>query len=157
VTTPYGYRPVSPYSTPGAPARYVPEPATGTRRVIVTGSRDWADAAVVRTALTRAWRDGGQPLVVVHGACPTGADAIADAWAVEHEHCGITVERWPANWRTFGRAAGPARNTAMVAKGADLVLAFPLGRSAGTRGCIAAARRAGLHVIVHESDLQESA
>lgn len=120
--------------------------ATGTTRVIVCGSREWTDEATVRTALTRAWRDAGQPLVVVHGACPTGADRIASEWAQEHEAAGIVEERHPADWRDLGRAAGPTRNAAMVRAGAGLCLSFPIGLSPGTRGCTRLARAAGIPV-----------
>lgn len=124
--------------------------ATGHTRVIVTGSRGWADEAAVRTALTRAWREAGQPLVVVHGACPTGADRIASEWAREHEHAGIVEERHPADWRSLGRSAGPTRNAAMVRAGAAFVLAFPSGASVGTRGAMRLAARAG--IPVHDFD-----
>lgn len=124
--------------------------ATGHTRVIVCGSRAWTDEAAVRTALTRAWREAGQPLVVVHGACPTGADRIASEWAREHQHAGIVEERHPADWKGLGRMAGPLRNRAMCAAGADLALAFPLGHSAGTRGCMRLAAQHG--IPVHDFD-----
>jgi len=50
-------------------------------------------------------------------------------------------------------AAGPRRNKKMVDMlnpDKDVVLAFPYGKSAGTRGCIRLAEKAGLHVIVYE-------
>lgn len=132
-----------------------PRPEHGQPRVLVTGSRHWTDAATVRAALTTAWRRHGRPITVVHGACPTGADHIADTWATEHHLAGITVERWPADWNRHGRAAGPLRNRAMLDStrhrdGAPIteVHAFPLGNSPGTRGTMAAARARGL--VVHD-------
>lgn len=124
--------------------------ATGHTRVLVTGSRAWTDEAAVRTALTRAWREAGQPLVVVHGACPTGADRIASEWAREHEPAGIVEEPWPAKWRLYGRRAGPQRNADMAAAGADLCLAFPSGQSSGTRHAMRCARDAG--IPIHDFD-----
>lgn len=120
-------------------------------RVLVTGSRAWTDAAVVRTALTEAWRAAGQPLVVVHGGCPTGADAIAAAWVAEHEFAGMAAEVHRADWARHGRAAGPIRNAAMVAAGADVCLAFPAGPSRGTRGCVELAKQAGITVVTTEA------
>jgi hypothetical protein len=90
-------------------------------RILVTGSRDWNDEAPVRAALTDATAGRPGPHVVVHGACPTGGDAIADRIAAE---LGLTVERHPARWRHYGRSAGYRRNAAMVAAGADVCLAF---------------------------------
>lgn len=138
---------------PVLPVNPIPGPSpTGRTRVLVTGSRAWVDEAAVRTALTRAWRDAGQPLTVVHGGCPAGADAIAAAWVREHELCGITQEVHAADWRRVGRWAGPARNAAMVAAGADLTLAFPLGESRGTRHTMQLARDAGIPVHEHHPE-----
>jgi hypothetical protein len=90
-------------------------------RILVTGSRDWDDEAAVRAALTGLVAGRPGPHVVVHGACPTGGDAIADRVAAE---LGLTVERHPARWRRYGRTAGYRRNAEMVALGADVCLAF---------------------------------
>jgi hypothetical protein len=90
-------------------------------RILVTGSRDWDDEAGVRAALTDLVAGQTGPHVVVHGACPTGGDAIADRIAAE---LGLTVERHPARWGRYGRSAGYRRNAAMVAAGADVCLAF---------------------------------
>src|SRR5689334_16381982 len=63
------------------------------RRVLITGSRTWTDTAILRTALAQAWRDGAR--VLVSGACPTGADAQAEAcWRA----WGGRIERHPAHW-----------------------------------------------------------
>jgi hypothetical protein len=70
-------------------------------RILVTGSRDWDDEAPVRAALTDLVAGQTGPHVVVHGACPTGGDAIADRIAAE---LGLTVERHPA----LPAVAGPA-------------------------------------------------
>jgi hypothetical protein len=95
-------------------------------RVIVTGSRDWTDAAPIYTSLNNLLTPDGW-LIVVHGAAHNGGDAIADAWCREHIRLGHTVgvERHPANWRLHGRRrAGIIRNVEMVQAGADLCLAF---------------------------------
>lgn len=110
-------------------------------RIIVTGSRNYAWGLVWAT-LNQALADLG-PFTLVVGDCPTGADDHARAWA---EKTGTTCEVYTANWAQHGKAAGPIRNRAMVLAGADLVLAFPLGTSRGTRDCMAAARNAGIPV-----------
>ncbi len=93
-------------------------------RVLITGSRGWTDHDTVRDALTVAlW--GNYPAVIVHGACPTGADAIASWWVRQiGRNLAVAQEPHPADWNTHGRAAGPIRNNEMVGAGADLVLAF---------------------------------
>ena len=45
-------------------------------RVLVTGSRTWTDEQVIADALREHWHDGNALLVT--GACPSGADAIAE-------------------------------------------------------------------------------
>lgn len=73
------------------PARHG-DPLTPAPRVRVVGSAGWTDPATVRVALTRAWREAGRPIVVVHDGGPFGVDAVARAWVVEHAVCGVTAE-----------------------------------------------------------------
>lgn len=117
-------------------------------RLLITGSRDWNDRAVMRSALQAAWHElkgrGFDEIVLVQGAA-RGADSLAaHLWA----QVGLTVEAHPADWSTHGKAAGPIRNQHMVNLGADLCLAFPIGKSVGTRHCMAAAEKANIPVRV---------
>jgi hypothetical protein len=91
-----------------------------TYRVLVTGSRDWADYAAVMAVLDAVAAEHPE-LVVVHGHCPTGADRYADVWA---QMAGLRPERHPADWARHGKAAGFRRNAEMVGLGADVCLAF---------------------------------
>jgi hypothetical protein len=79
---------------------------------------------------------------VVHGGA-RGADALVDEIA---RNWGWTPEVHPADWDLYGRSAGHRRNAEMVALGADVCLAFPLGVSSGTRGCMRLAASAGIFV-----------
>ena len=126
-------------------------------RFIVTGWRHWSDTPAVWRSLAYTWRElSGEDLrqlVVVHGACPTGADAAAEQWAQAMKASGlpVSVERFHADWHRFGKAAGPMRNTTMVADGADVCLAFPGparpdGQRSGTQDCMAKAEAAGIPV-----------
>jgi len=90
---------------------------TRPRRVLVTGSRRWTDTATIRDVLSSVWGDGSA--VLVSGACPTGADRIAETiWT----GWGGRVERHPADWARHGRAAGFRRNAQMIHAGATLCL-----------------------------------
>src|SRR6266511_4918599 len=129
-------------SVGGAPA---PTATSGPFRVLVTGSRTWTRAAAVVAALHGLHAEHGAALVVVHGACPRGADAIAEAWCRRR---GVPVERYPADWPT-GRGAGLARNAAMVATRPDLCLAFIHHRSPGATHCAQLAEAAGIPTIRH--------
>jgi hypothetical protein len=113
-------------------------------RILITGSRNWTDGDVIRGALLRAIRSTNsrdQDVTVVHGGA-RGADTIAADIA---RRLGCQLERHPAQWQD-GPAAGPRRNRHMVALGADVCLAFPLGESPGTRGCVELAHAAGIPV-----------
>lgn len=112
-------------------------------RVLVCGGRKYNNIDAVWEALnalvpTRAESE----LVIIHGDC-TGADSIADKWANAH---GVPVVKFPADWRKYGRRAGPIRNQWMIVEGKpDLVLAFPGGP--GTANMVFEAKVAGVEVM----------
>lgn len=120
-------------------------------RVLVTGSRDWPDQELVWRVLDELLDKHGS-IVVVHGACPTGADEQADDWAGTRELDGYPVkaEPHPADWKgPRKRGAGFARNAEMVKLGADLCLAFILDGSNGSTHCSELAEKAGIETIFH--------
>lgn len=99
------------------------QPVMRNYRVLVTGSRDWTDREVLMARLDEsldAALRAGMPMVLVHGACPKGADNLADQWARLRD---VTTEPHPADW-SKGHGAGYARNKEMVDLGADICLAF---------------------------------
>jgi hypothetical protein len=112
-------------------------------RILVTGSRDWDDPLEVRLALIRASVLHLPGIVVIHGACPTGADAMTAEWAADY---GVRTEEHPADWGRLGKGAGPRRNAEMVALGADTCLAFIRGASRGATHCADTAQQAGIPV-----------
>lgn len=112
-------------------------------RVLVTGSRSWTNQEQIHEILSEL-----RPAVVIHGGCPTGADAMASQWCQQN---GVTEDVFPADW-SRGRRAGYIRNQQMVDEKPDLVLAFLYGESRGTLMTMELARRAGLPVrVVGES------
>ncbi|MDQ7906869.1 bifunctional DNA primase/polymerase [Phytohabitans sp. ZYX-F-186] len=117
-------------------------------RVLVTGSRTWPRPGDITTALDELHEQHGGRLIIVHGACPRGADAIADAWCRRRR---VNVERWPADW-SIGNHAGHVRNAAMVATAPALCLAFIHDRSPGATGCAMLAKEAKIPTIRHRRD-----
>jgi hypothetical protein len=111
-------------------------------RVLVTGSRTWPDDEKIETELRRELAVHPD-LVVVHGACPRGADDIANRWALCVQ---AAVEAYPADWKRDGRSAGYLRNVRMVASRPDGVLAFIHRNSRGATHCADYAEREGLPV-----------
>lgn len=109
------------------------------RRVLITGSRTWLDVTAIRAALRSEWGDG--TAVLVTGAARMGADYLAELfWS----RWGGQVERHPADWDRYGRAAGFRRNAAMVALGADVCLAFIRDGSRGATHTAELAQAAGI-------------
>lgn len=120
-------------------------------RIIVTGSRDWADFETIhrklRFAILTALAGAADEVTIVQGGA-TGADEIARVYAAKLR---LKCETFEANWDRHGKAAGPIRNGEMLASGIDLVLAFPIGTrstSPGTWDCIEKAARVGIPITI---------
>lgn len=102
-------------------------------KLIIAGSRNYSpspedidrqfdDFLLVKSDITE---------VVSGGAA--GADDAGEAWAAVN---GLPVKRFPANWKKYGRAAGPIRNAEM-ADYADAALVFWRNQSSGSANMIA--------------------
>ena len=120
-----------------------------TYRMLVTGGRDWRDKPTIRHAIFSTWEKAGRPkdTVLVHGDCPTGADAYA---AICGDAFGFTVEPHPADWKHKHASAGPQRNQEMVDLDADVCLAFLLDGSKGTADCIKKADKAKIPLQIYK-------
>ena len=116
-------------------------------RLLVTGSRTWHDIRAIELALAAVLARHPEGVLLVHGACPRGADAIAAAYAARTP--GYQVEAHPADWRRYGRAAGYRRNAEMIAQGADGCAAFIRGGSPGSTSAVRLARAAGIPAWLH--------
>ncbi|SAL02898.1 hypothetical protein AWB80_08465 [Caballeronia pedi] len=110
-------------------------------RLLVCGGRDFTDTLAVFGALDRAHAKR-EITLVIHGACPTGADNLAEKWAKSRE---IPYLGHPAPWKLYDKAAGPMRNRAMLEEWKpEGVVAFPGG--SGTADMVRRARDAGVTV-----------
>ena len=110
-------------------------------RVLVCGGRDFNDRQLLAQTLADLHLTK-RIEVIIHG-CAMGADTIAGWWA---RFAGVEELRFPADWRTHKKAAGPIRNTEMLREGRpDLVVAFHGGR--GTADMVKKARASGVRVI----------
>lgn len=116
-------------------------------RVLVCGSRDWNDRSAIERELDRLHRPENAPLVVIQGGA-TGADSMAGVWAMRR---GVEHECYPANWKKYGKGAGPIRNQQMLDEAKpDLVLAFTndISESRGTRDMVTRSRKAGVKTLI---------
>jgi hypothetical protein len=115
-------------------------------RILVTGSRDWDAPSIIEHTLSKYSEPDA---VLVSGACPTGADNIAEGlWEYWH----LPVERHPAKWTEFGKKAGFLRNKEMVELGADICLAFIRNESKGATHTVNLARKAGIPTYEYHID-----
>lgn len=108
--------------------------------VMVTGSRKWPwkNQYQIEQALIEA-----NPGHLIVGDAK-GADFYAREWA---ERTGTRYTVFSANWKRYGRGAGPIRNQDMIDWNPELVLAFPIAESTGTVDAIVRAKKKGIEVI----------
>lgn len=112
----------------------------GYARLVVAGGRDFP-VGLVKDALshiermTARLREQSTDFSEVCGM-QTGGDAVGRLWA---DLAGINVVRFPADWDTYGKSAGPVRNAWMAWYGTHL-LALWDGASRGTANMIAVAK-----------------
>ena len=111
-------------------------------KLAVVGSRNFDDYAWMEQCIFSFVRAEDLEAVVSGGA--RGADALAERFAASH---GVPLVVVPADWKKFGRSAGPVRNSEIV-RPADGGVAFWDGCSPGTRDTLARARLAGRRVMI---------
>lgn len=110
------------------------------KRVVVAGSREFNDYDTAKKYINFCICNIKKQytLVFVSGGCK-GADMLGERYAMEN---GYKIERYPADWVRFGKAAGPMRNRTMAEK-ADYVICFWNGKSRGTKSMISYAKELG--------------
>ncbi|SRR6266568_2890131 len=127
--------------------QYLPRLSHGSRirgtspvKILVCGDRDWTDRGLIFTILD-CLRDGSHVTLIEGHA--RGADQAGHDWAVMR---GIDLCCCPADWRRYGRAAGPIRNRQMADLAPDLVVAFHdhIETSLGTGDMLREAARRGV-------------
>jgi hypothetical protein len=113
-------------------------------RIIICGSRNWTDKALIHAEVDRLLARYDNELIIIHGVCETGADMIANDYCIEKD---IRIIPFPAKWKIQGLRAGPIRNQRMIDEGKPQgVVAFDMGGD-GTADMMRKAKAAGLPVI----------
>ena len=116
-----------------------------TKRVVIAGCRDYNDyneaKEYIDFCLSNIRKEN--EIVIVSG-CASGADALGERYAKEN---GFKVEKYPADWATYGRNAGPRRNKQM-AEVSDYVICFWDEKSRGTKSMIDFAKECGKPVRI---------
>jgi hypothetical protein len=112
-------------------------------RILVYGDRDWIAYGPVLRALEDIPHDIIE--VVIDGVA-RGADTLGNMAAKE---LSLPRRRFPANWKLYGRAAGPVRNQQMLSEGQpNLGLCFhrDLSLSSGSADMTRRLLKAGIEI-----------
>lgn len=116
-------------------------------RLLITGSRSWDNIHYIRSTFMSLAVDFGDDITLVSGACPTGADRLGEIVAAE---LGWEIERYPADWNTYGKRAGFVRNSQMIDTSPDMVVGFVRNKSKGASMTVTLGKNRGLLTFVHD-------
>lgn len=121
-------------------------------RVIVAGTRTFSDYELLRSKLDdfvsklkQKYPD--KQAVIITGAAK-GADQLGSLYARNHN---IPLKEFPADWNTYGRAAGPIRNQQMLDYALHeipILIVFWDGESRGTKNMMGIAKRQNVQTEV---------
>src|SRR5690625_3663992 len=113
-------------------------------RIVITGTRhELTDESkrIIRHTL-RKYSDS----TIIHGNC-SGVDKYVDLLAKRWGCDTISVN---ADWRMYGRGAGPIRNRQMIDNyNPDIVIGFPAKDSKGTYNCINYAIKQNVKTLIY--------
>ncbi len=112
-------------------------------KIIIAGSRTFTDYKKLTEVCNHILQDQTN-IEIVSGAYYKGADKLGEQYAKEK---GYKLTQFPADWKSYGRAAGPLRNEQM-ANYADALIAFWDGKSKGTKHMIEQSKSYNLKIIV---------
>ena len=122
-------------------------------KVIIAGSRNFYNYDTVEETVISFFMNHGFPkenIEIISGGA-RGADKLGEQLAKSYR---LKLTVFPAQWDTYGKAAGMIRNQEMAnyaIKDSDkaILFAFWDGQSRGTKGMIDIARRCEMEVIIN--------
>ncbi len=113
-------------------------------RITIGGCRDFNDYEIFKKFVAEnIEKCGADGITILSGHC-SGVDAMAERYAEEN---GYALEIHPADWKKYGRAAGPKRIKDMVAV-CDEIIEFWDGKSKGTKNLIQTAKKLQKSVLI---------
>ena len=119
-------------------------------KIAVAGSRHYTDYEEAVEYIDRCIHNlaKDEENIILSGGC-RGADMLGERYALEHIH---KIERFPARWDKYGKAAGIIRNK-RIADSADVIICFWDGKSKGTKALIEYAKKLGKTIHIHKISL----
>lgn len=91
-----------------------------TFRCIIFGGREFEDYEYLKNTMDKVLADTPNGELIIISGAARGADYLGEEWARER---GIPYERYPADWKRYGKSAGYKRNLQM-AEVADMAVGF---------------------------------
>jgi hypothetical protein len=110
-------------------------------RVCVCGGRNYNDKLLLYKTLDK-FLNVRNDFIIINGDA-AGADRLSTEWAKERN---IKYELFPADWKTYKKAAGPIRNKQMIDSHIDLLIAFPGGN--GTKNMIEQCKKRNIRILL---------
>tara|TARA_R110001632_G_scaffold82498_4_gene183146 strand:+ start:2558 stop:2932 length:375 start_codon:yes stop_codon:yes gene_type:complete len=107
--------------------------------LMICGSRHFTKYSIFKKCMDIVlikMKDDNFEIVKVISGGAKGADTLAERWSKEK---GYPFKPYYAEWDSFGKKAGPIRNSAMV-RDANRIVAFPYESSTGTHDSIRKAK-----------------
>ncbi len=121
-------------------------------RLIIAGTRDFHCYDIVKSEAASFVQElkeqsKGCTVTIVSGGA-RGADLLGERFAKEY---GFKLMRFPADWKVYGKQAGPVRNRQMLNYAKEeqgALLAFWDGKSRGTKNMIDIAKDADIIIKI---------
>lgn len=113
----------------------------------IVGYRNFTDREMFETIVEDWIEKNGKPSIIVSGGA-NGVDTLAREYAIKH---GYPLEEYHADWSTYGKSAGPVRNT-KIATVCTHILALPSRSGKGTQDTIQKAQKLNKEVTIHYID-----
>lgn len=119
-------------------------------KLLVCGSRFCYDWRLLEQTLYEFNKE--HDIRVLISGCAPGIDSLAIQWAMYNKTWDdrfILIEKYPADWKQYGKGAGPIRNQQMLDEGKpDHVIAFLAPNSRGTANMINRTKQANIPVEI---------
>jgi len=113
---------------------------TKNMRILNCGDRNWTDRQAIERELKKTMHLAKHGVIIIDGGA-SGADSIGHEIA---KSMNLFTMRFKADWKRYGKAAGPIRNQEMITVGKpDIILAFHacIEKSRGTADMIDKAKK----------------
>lgn len=109
-------------------------------KLIISGSRTYNNYNAIKKYLDSYLKNITEEIEIVSGAHWEGVDLLGEQYAKENNH---SLKRCPADWKKYGKPAGPIRNREMDEYSTHCIC-FWDGKSRGTKDMYDIAMEKGL-------------